>query len=280
MHDVWQIDGLERALIGTGERVCSLTISEIKSGSLLKYTFFEYACLRDVPLAQIHEFFECLFQQWGLPGVIQVDNGYPWKSGNKEMPTLLTLWWIGLGIKVHFNRVHCPQENAWVENHNGLITRWLEVEKAPNIQTLNEQSTWLHKIQIAQLRVRKFNNTTRIQAFPQLYQVIRAFKPEMFNFRHCEQYISENFIFRRKVHKKGQFEFEAKRTAIGKEYALTTVDIKYDISLKQFSIWDENKQCIKQLKLEYFEDNYLKQIFIFKKYEILKSNIINIQNSA
>ena len=64
-----------------------------------------------------------VFEQWGLPKRMRVDNGAPWATW-ADLPPAFALWLIGLGIKMIWNHPHCPKENANVERCNGLIGTW------------------------------------------------------------------------------------------------------------------------------------------------------------
>lgn len=78
-----------------------------------------------MPAAAVQEALRRLFERWGLPARIRVDNAAPW-SPWADLPAALALWWVGLGIEPIFNPVHCPKENAFVERCNGLIEPWGE----------------------------------------------------------------------------------------------------------------------------------------------------------
>ena len=60
-----------------------------------------------------------------MPARLRVDNGSPWGSTG-ELPTELSLWVIGLGIAMHWNNPHSPQENGVVERSQGTSQRWCE----------------------------------------------------------------------------------------------------------------------------------------------------------
>jgi hypothetical protein len=56
---------------------------------------------------------------------VRVDNGGPWGSPG-DLPTDLALWLFGLGIDVHWNDPHTPQQNGVVERSQGTAKRWAE----------------------------------------------------------------------------------------------------------------------------------------------------------
>jgi len=63
-----------------------------------------------------------VFQTYGLPARINVDNGPPW--GSPRHPgeiTELSIWLIRLGIRISFSRPHHPQTNGKIERfHRSL----------------------------------------------------------------------------------------------------------------------------------------------------------------
>jgi hypothetical protein len=73
----------------------------------------------------VREQLRLAFAAWGMPTRVRVDNGTPWGSTG-EFPTELSLWLIGLGIAMHWNNPHRPQENGVVERSQGTSNRWCE----------------------------------------------------------------------------------------------------------------------------------------------------------
>lgn len=54
-----------------------------------------------------------------------MDNGKPWGSGS-DLPPVLALWLIGLGVDVVWNPPRQPQCNGVVERSQGTAKRWAE----------------------------------------------------------------------------------------------------------------------------------------------------------
>lgn len=80
---------------------------------------------RTEPVKQV---FECLFEQYGLPDSIQVDNGPPFASTKARAGlTRLSAWWISLGIRVIRGRPGCPQDNGGHERMHGDMSLDLEL---------------------------------------------------------------------------------------------------------------------------------------------------------
>jgi len=103
-NDVWTVD-----FKGAGRRggLEPLTVFDLASRYGLAVQLLEakdYACTRQAMLA--------LFQRYGLPRAIQVDNGPPFGGGGSLGLSRLSAEWLRLGIKVQFGRPACPQDNA------------------------------------------------------------------------------------------------------------------------------------------------------------------------
>src|SRR5712692_3982490 len=79
---------------------------------------------------EVKKAFERLFEQYGLPDAIQVDNGPPFASTKARCGlTRLSAWWVSLGIRVIRSRPGCPQDNGGHERMHGDIA--LDVESSP-----------------------------------------------------------------------------------------------------------------------------------------------------
>ena len=53
-----------------------------------------------------------LFRRYGLPKVIRMDNGSPFGSTGARGRSVLSVWWLTLGIRVEFSRPGHPEENG------------------------------------------------------------------------------------------------------------------------------------------------------------------------
>ncbi|MFT5412614.1 MAG: putative transposase [Verrucomicrobiales bacterium] len=67
------------------------------------------------------ESFRSLFRRQGLPEIIRVDNGSPFASMGPGGLSKLSVWWVGLGIKIEFSRPGCPQDNGCHERMHGTM---------------------------------------------------------------------------------------------------------------------------------------------------------------
>jgi transposase InsO family protein len=78
--------------------------------------------------------FERLFQAYGLPAVIRVDNGSPFACTTAPAGlSRLSAWWTSLGIRVSFSRPAHPQDNGSHERMHFDIAAELEADPAESV---------------------------------------------------------------------------------------------------------------------------------------------------
>lgn len=78
-----------------------------------------------MPPRTVQQHLRSVFAEWGLPETLRVDNGAPWGSWS-DLPPALALWIIGLGVAMHWNHPHRPEENGVIERSQGLAQTWGE----------------------------------------------------------------------------------------------------------------------------------------------------------
>jgi transposase InsO family protein len=123
----------------------------------------------------VQEALRALFSCWGLPERIRVDNGAPWANWS-DLPPALVLWWLGLGIEPVWNHPHRPQENAFVERCNGLLSAWGEPQACPDYSAWEARLRWLEHTQ--RERYPAVGGRTRVEAYPALRQNPREYSRE------------------------------------------------------------------------------------------------------
>jgi transposase InsO family protein len=133
-NDLWTVDFKGWFRTGNGERCEPLTVRDLFSRFIL--------CISPVAAcseALVRRRMRPLFQCYGLPRAIRVDNGAPFGSpttGAALGLTRLSVWWLRLGIAVEFTRPGCPQDNGAHEQ----MHRVLKAETAhPPARTLAQQ---------------------------------------------------------------------------------------------------------------------------------------------
>jgi hypothetical protein len=197
-----------------------------------------------VPAHQVQQSLRSLFEQWGLPARIRVDNGAPWASWS-DVPAALALWWIGLGITVIFNHVHCPQENAFVERCNGLVDAWGDPARCADFATWEKTCGWIAATQ-RQVYPAK-HGKTRLEVFPALCQNARSYSPQQesrqWHLQPVYDYLSVG-LWPRLVSKIGQITVYGKPYRVGRAYVHQQVFVRLDANSGEWIIQDANGQQI------------------------------------
>lgn len=106
-NHVWGVDFKGWFSLGNGNRCDPLTVSDLHSRYILRVQALPQATQR-----WTHRAFRSLFKQYGLPEIIRVDNGAPFATIGAGGLSKLSVWWIGLGIRVEYSRPGCPQDNG------------------------------------------------------------------------------------------------------------------------------------------------------------------------
>src|SRR5688500_7028941 len=130
--------------------------------------FFPHKRISQVPLWEVRERLIEVFERWGKPGAMRVDNGAPLGDPTAQVTPALALWLIAMDVDMIWNKPRCPQQNGRVEKMQDTTARWAEVEQAPNLMVLQQR---LDRA-LAQHRgfypVVRLEGRTRIAAFPTL----------------------------------------------------------------------------------------------------------------
>lgn len=115
---------------GDGRRCDPLTVTDGYSCYLLDIR------IADQSIAGVRPVFERLFGDHGLPQAIRCDNGPPFGSDGAGGLTRLSAWWAKLGVRPHFIRPSCPQDNGRHERMHRELKRYTS---QPAAATLAEQ---------------------------------------------------------------------------------------------------------------------------------------------
>ena len=125
-NDVWTVDFKGWWKTRDGRRCEPLTVRDACSRYIL--------ALRLLPKSDtdgVRAVFEDLFEEYGLPKVIQSDNGAPFAAGKSLAGlTQLSAWWVSLGIDIVRSRPGCPQDNGAHERMHGDMSIDLQMRAA------------------------------------------------------------------------------------------------------------------------------------------------------
>jgi transposase InsO family protein len=102
---------------GEGERCDPLTITDSFSRYVLQVR------IAQPTVAGVQPVFERVFREHGLPEAMRCDNGSPFGSTGAGGLTRLSVWWMKLGVRLHFIPPGSPQDNGCHERmHRELKT--------------------------------------------------------------------------------------------------------------------------------------------------------------
>jgi transposase InsO family protein len=107
-NDLWTIDfkGWWRA--SNGQRCEPLTVRDAFSRMVLTV-----AVVASTRGGTVRRVLEKLFEKYGVPRALLMDNGSPWISMRARAGlTTLSVWLVSLGIKLHRSRPASPQDNG------------------------------------------------------------------------------------------------------------------------------------------------------------------------
>lgn len=185
-----------------------------------------------------------LFECWGLPERIRVDNGAPWATWT-DVPPALVLWWLGLGIEPLWNHPHCPKENCFVERCNGLIDSWGEPSRCPDYAAWEAKLTWLSRMQREVYPGER--GCSRLAAYPQLAENPRPFSPAReaatFDLGRVRAYLAEG-RWPRIVSKIGQITLYGKPYRVGRQWSRREVWVRYAPEASAWVIETDNNDEI------------------------------------
>lgn len=132
VNDVWTMDFKGWFRTGAGIKVEPLTVRDLKSRFLL-----DVRLLPNQNDANARRALRRIFNRYGLPKAIWVDNGSPFGGVGPLGYSRLSVWLCRLGIRVEFGRPAHPQDNAAHEQMHGIYQT--EVVARPAARTLDYQ---------------------------------------------------------------------------------------------------------------------------------------------
>jgi len=184
--------------------------------------------LNAVPVADIREALREMFERYGLPEVLRVDNGGPWGKP-QNTPSWLALWLAGLGICVQWIRPRCPKDNPQIERCNGLIDPWSEPWTCPTREAW--QANLEGMIQRQRDEYPTANQQSRTQIHPEFYVPRRPYRRQdeaaLWNIAGARALLAQ-FSWQRVVSKTGQLTAMNQRFGVGRAYGGKTVTVTYD----------------------------------------------------
>jgi hypothetical protein len=168
------------------------------------------------------------FEQWGLPERLRVDNGLPWGNAS-DLPPPLSLWCVGLGIGMIWNRPYTPTENAKVERANGTLYRWGEPEQCPDFAAWEAKLDWVAQVQREQYPA--VGGQSRRAAYPALTERLRPYtvagEAEQWDLERVATFLSQG-LWPRQVSTSRQISLYGKAYSVGEAKPGEQVWVRYD----------------------------------------------------
>ena len=224
-----------------------------------------------MPLQPLQEHLCQVFERWGQPGAFRVDNGEPLGVPNGCAPPALSLWLIGQGVKMIWNKPHCPKQNAKVEKLQDTTRRWAEVESAANTKILQQQLDAKVQLQREQYPVRRLNGQTRLQAYAGLLTNQRPYKPENFQaervwafFRQC--------VYTRRVSSSGVVTHFGVQTSIGAAYKGQWAQVRLSQAGLLWEVLVDDK-VVKTYSAEYLSKENLQSLTVYQRAKKKRPNL-------
>jgi putative transposase len=210
-NDVWTVDHKGWWYVLDGSRCQPLTVRDAFSRFVLATAAGATTCVA------ARSVFEQLFQRYGVPNVIQCDNGPPFVSVRVRGGfTSLSAWWVTLGIRIVRSRPGCPQDNGGHERMHRDVCA--EVQSNP-AETVEEQQHQLDRWRQEFNRVRP-HDALKGKTPAEVYKVIERRRPRV------QAYAYPEHFFQRRVGGGGLFQFRKDGCYLGEAFAGLEVGIE------------------------------------------------------
>ena len=184
-----------------------------------------------------------MFEQWGLPQAIKIDNGRPFGDPKRLQIPLLPLWLVGYGIDPIWNRAAQPTDNAKVERAQATTANWADLTTCSDITDLREKLSQAILIQRERYPVRRLNEQTRQQAYPAIDNPLRGFEVTDFDYQRVLNFLQAR-CWHRKVSKTGVISYY-QRWFLSRTVADQWVSVRLDASSNEWVIFTTTGEFIK-----------------------------------
>lgn len=201
-------------------------------------------------VAWVREQLRDAFAWWGLPGLVRVDNGYPWGSKG-DLPTDLALWLIGLGVPVWWNDPRRPQQNGVVERSQGTSKRWGEPGTAADARQLQGRLDRLDELQRSKYPY--MEGKSRMEWYAGLRHsgqpYSRRGERELWEWGRVVAHLAD-YCVARKVDQKGQISIYNRNHYVGVKHRQRRVGVMFNGETCQWVVADEHGYILKEVAAE------------------------------
>lgn len=243
-NDLWSVDFKGQFLLKNGHWCYPLTIMDHHSRYLLACQGLTTTATKDSK-----EVFEQVFREYGLPLRIRSDNGVPFSSNAPGGLSLLSIWWIRLGIHPERIKPGRPQQNG---QHERMHLTLKDAIKDDIVDNLKEQQVILDDFKHAYNFDRPHESLN--QELPKdWYSASERSFPEK-----LPEIIYPDYFLRRKVMPSGSINWRNGRlyvtnTLKGEVVGMTEVDNGiWDIYFGHIRLGSVDERCPKGKKTSYW----------------------------
>jgi hypothetical protein len=206
-----------------------------------------------------------LFQRWGLPQRLRVDNGAPWGSSS-DLPTDLALWLIGLGVDMHWNHPRQPQENGVVERSQGTGKRWAEPFACDSVEQVQKNIDAMDRIQREVYPVQR--GKSRWQAFPELAHVrqsyTRSWEEHHWDLQRVLTHLS-SYAVARHIGPSGHLTIYNRRYYVGIVHRNRYVHVMFDPEQHHWLVADAEGRLLNRLATKEITKQNIRHLEVNKK---------------
>lgn len=238
-HGVWQLDFKESVPIpGVGATTFAQARDEFGRATVMHRVHpaaTPQQRIVKLTIEQVRHDCRIAFTQWGLPDAIQTDHADIFVEADASpFPTMLRLWWTGLGIEHRLIPRHTPQRNGSVErSHRTLDERTLQGSSFQDARQLQTQvdADWQELNAECPSRARGCQGKPPLLAHPELSTPRRAYRPEwereLFDPKRVYAHLAD-MTWVRTVSQVGQVRLAGHRYGVGSAWAGLSVSIHFD----------------------------------------------------
>lgn len=191
-----------------------------------------------------------------MPLGIKTDNGSPFGVPSRDVVSIMSLWLKAWGINPILNRPRRPTDNPIVERAQGTTSRWAEIEKCPDLATLQQRLDEACLIQREKYLVTRLGNVTRAELFKSLQAKTRPFDHALFDEKKAYEYLSE-LVMARKTSESGMVMVYDKPLSVGAQHKKKTVFVKLSPTAPEWIIFDDKANICKIIPDPRFEKDRL-----------------------
>jgi hypothetical protein len=264
VHGVWQMDFKESVTVaGVGATTFTQARDEFARATVMHRVHPAANAEQRIvkPTADdVQQDCRIAFTEWGLPDAIQTDHASLFVDADPTpFPTVLNLWWTGLGIEHRLIPRHTPERNGSVErSHRTLEERTLDYQQFDDAAHLQRQvdADWHELNTECPSRARGCNGQPPVVAHPELLIPRRPYRPEweneLFDLDRVDRCLS-TFTWTRSVSQSGQVMLGGHPYGLGTPWAGQTVSVRFESEERRFvftQVRPETKagQCLPKLE--------------------------------